>query len=173
MNYHHCCNDIWKVWSYFNTYIYERLMKWGRRHHSNKTGKWIFHRYWKRVNKRWTFTVTSNDTVYRLIHYDLRQKRIGTRISSHTNIFDLKNKKKIRQVLKSKRINLPYVKSQIWKKQKGICPGFYFFIDPLKPKILDLHHVIPKKDDGSDKFNNLRLLHEHCHYESHHGMLSS
>jgi RNA-directed DNA polymerase len=53
MNYHLCCNDIWKTWSYFNNYIYERLMKWGKRHHSNKTNKWIFNRYWKRVKKRW------------------------------------------------------------------------------------------------------------------------
>ena len=173
MNYHHCCNDIWKVWSYFNNYIYNRLLKWGRRHHSNKTNKWIFNRYWKRVNKRWTFTVKYKDTTYDLIHYDLRQKRIGTRISKNTNVFDLKNKKKIRQVLKSKSINLPFVKSQIWKKQKGICPGCKHFLDPLKPEILDLHHVIPKKEGGSDKFNNLRLLHEHCHYESHHGKLTS
>ena len=173
MNYHHCCNDIWKNWNYFNSYIYERLLKWGHRHHSNKTGKWIFNRYWKRHKKRWTFTVENKDKTYKLIHYDFRQKRIGTRISSQTNVFDLNNKKKIRQVLKSKKVNLSFVKSQIWNKQKGICPVCNTYLDPNNPKILDLHHVIPKKEGGSDKFNNLRLLHEHCHYVSHHGKLTS
>ena len=76
-------------------------------------------------------------------------------------------------MIKSKKVNLPFVKSQIWIKQKGICPGCYTYLDPLKPDILDLHHVIPKKEGGTDKFNNLRLLHEHCHYESHHGKLTS
>jgi 5-methylcytosine-specific restriction endonuclease McrA len=118
-------------------------------------------------------TVTLKNTIYKLILYDLQQKRIRTRIKQNTNVFDLKNKEKIRQVLNSKKINLPSVKGQIWKKQKGICPSCNTFLDPLYPKILDLHHVIPKKHGGSDKFSNLRLLHEHCHYESHHGKLTS
>ena len=174
INYHHCCNDIWKTWGYFNNYIYERLMKWGKRRHSNKTDKWIFNRYWTRINKRWTFTVTSDDgTIYTLNHYDLRQKRIGIRISKDTNIFNLKNKNKIRQVIKLKKANLSFVKNEIWKKQKGICPSCNYFLDPKQPEYLDLHHVIPKKDGGSDKFNNLKLLHEHCHYESHYAKLAS
>ena len=69
-------------------------MKWGQKHHSNKTNKWIFNRYWKRVKNRWTFTVTSNNTTYNLLHYNLPTKIIRTRISKNTNVFDLKNKKK-------------------------------------------------------------------------------
>ena len=173
MNYHHCCNNIWKNWSFFNKYIYERLMKWGHRRHGNKTSKWIFNRYWKRVKGRWTFSINANDTTYNLIHYDLQQKTIRTRISKDTNVFDLKNKDKIRKIINSKTISLPFNKSKVWKKQKGICPSCKCYLDPLNPEILDLHHVISKKDGGSDKLNNLRLLHEHCHYESHHGKLTS
>ena len=173
MNYHHCCNNIWKTWANLNQYLYERLMKWGRRHHSNKTGKWIFNRYWKRINNRWAFSVTSDNNTYNLIHYDLKQKNIRSRISMHTNVFDLKNKKKIRQVIRLKKVNLSFVKSAIWNKQKGMCPNCNCFLDPHNPGSFDLHHVIPKKHGGSDKFNNLRLLHEHCHYQSHYKRLSS
>lgn len=168
MNYHRCCNRIWKVWSKMNSYIFGRLIKWGLRRHSNKTKKWVFTRYWKHKKGRWTFTYTSKDVTKDLVHYNFQQKRTASRISSYTNIFDLKNRAKIRQVQLAKGTNFPFQKKQVWKKQKGICPGCNKFLDPKQPDILDLHHVIPRKEGGSDKLTNLKLMHEHCHYESHH-----
>ena len=44
---------------------------------------------------------------------------------------------------------------------------------PKNPEILDLHHIIPKKDGGPDKLTNLILLHSHCHYETHYAKLTS
>ena len=183
MNYHHCCNGIWNTWSALNAYTYGRLMKWGLKRHSNKTKKWVFTRYWKHINGRWTFTATPKDKTYTLMPYNLRQKRIGRRISQDTNVFDLKNNfshsrkapsgEKIRQVQLVKKVNLSFQKSQVWKKQKGLCPSCKQFLNPEQPGILDLHHVIPRKEGGLDKINNLLRMHEHCHYESHHGKLTS
>ena len=73
----------------------------------------------------------------------------------------------------AKKTNLPLQKFQIWKRQKGLCLGCKQLLEPGNPGILDLHHVIPKKDGGSDKLTNLLLMHEHCHYETHYGKLSS
>ena len=183
MNYHHCCNGIWKVWGDLNAYTYGRLMKWGLKRHSNKTKKWVFNHYWKHINGRWTFTVMSVAKTYTLMAYNLRQKRIGRRISQTTNIFDLKNNfshsrkapsgEKIRQVQLAKKVELSFQKSQVWKKQKGLCPSCKQFLNPEQSDVLDLHHVIPRKEGGSDKLTNLLLMHEHCHYESHHGKLTS
>nr|YP_009367416.1 hypothetical protein [Sarcinofilum mucosum]ARK14453.1 hypothetical protein [Sarcinofilum mucosum] len=173
MIYHHCCNNIWEVWGSMNNYLYERLMKWGQRRHGNKTKKWIFNKYWKHVNGRWTFTgTTNNNSTYILRSYDLRQKRIRTRISSTVNVFDLKNKTKIRQVQLEKSNDLPSKKARVWKKQHGICPGCNQTMDPIQSNILDLHHVIPRKDGKLDKLSNLILMHEHCHYETHTNFLS-
>ena len=63
--------------------------------------------------------------------------------------------------------NLPSTKGLVWKKQRGICPGCDQIMDPIQSNILDLHHVVPRKNGGSDQFSNLILLHEHCHYETH------
>jgi RNA-directed DNA polymerase len=91
MNYHHCANGIWDVWGSMDNYLYERLTKWCLRRHSNKTRKWVFEHYWKPIDGRWTFTVTTKQgDTYILNHYDLRQKRTGRRISSNINVFDLK-----------------------------------------------------------------------------------
>lgn len=181
MNYHHCCNRIWDTWNHFNHYTYKRLIKWCKRRHSNKTEKWVFNQYWKRDKgklpgtTRWVFQYKSEPKgeTYKLQHYDLKQKRTGPRISKNTNIYDLKNKEKIRQVIKLKKVNLPFNKSKIWYRQKGICPSCNCFLDPQQPDNLDLHHIKHNKDGGSDNLNNLTLLHEHCHYESHHGKLAS
>ena len=108
-----------------------------------------------------------DDQIYKLISYDLRQKKIRSRISAATNVFDLKNKAKIRQVQLAKTNDLPHTKSRIWKKQKGVCPGCKQHMDPNDSHILDLHHKIPRKEGGSDKLTHLLLMHEHCHYESH------
>jgi RNA-directed DNA polymerase len=168
MNYHHCTNGLWDVWGDMNKYLYERLMKWGLRRHSNKTKKWVFNRYWKHLNGSWTFTETTKEnTEYTLQKYDLRQKKIHTRINQTTNVFDLKNKVKIRQVQLAKTNDLPHKKELVWKKQKGVCPGCKQHMDPAESHILDLHHVLPRKEGGSDKLTNLLLMHEHCHYESH------
>ena len=114
MNYHHCANGIWDVWSYMNKYLYERLIKWGRRRHSNKTTKWVFNKYWKHIDGRWTFTASDpDDKIYKLISYDLRRKEIRSRISSAINVFDLKNKAKIRQLQILKSNNLPRKKELV------------------------------------------------------------
>ena len=168
MNYHHCCNGIWDVWATLNVYLYNRLMKWGRRRHGNKTSKWVFNRYWQHIKKRWNFCVTTTDKkLHTLTHYNLRQKRIRTRLKTTTNVFDLKNKNRVRQVQSAKRNILPHKKELVWKKQKGVCPKCGQYLNPEQSNILDLHHVIPKKSGGTDKLTNLLLMHEHCHYESH------
>jgi RNA-directed DNA polymerase len=125
MNYHRCCNGIWKVWGTMNKYLYERLMKWGCKKHSNKTKKWVFENYWRYVAGRWTFSApnkvtstlmigkknfvakapklwrtnySSSNISYTLMDYSLKQKRIGTRLRSKLAVFDLHTKAKIRQV---------------------------------------------------------------------------
>lgn len=169
MNYYHCTNGLWDVCA-MGKYLYERLMKWGQRRHSNKTTKWIFNRYWKHLNGRWTFSTSgSDDQIYKQISYDLRHKKIRFRISAATNVFDLKNKAKICQVQLAKTNDLPHTKSRIWKKQKGLCPGCKQHMDPNDSHILDLYHKILRKEGGAaqDKRTNLLLMHEPCHYESH------
>ena len=52
MNYHCCTNGLWKVWGAMDKYIYERVMKWCQRRHSNKFKEWLYLKYWKTI-KNW------------------------------------------------------------------------------------------------------------------------
>lgn len=167
MNYHQCTNGLWKVWSHMNKYAYERLMKWCRRRHPKKTKKWLYKNYWKSINNSKTFHyIKSNEKEYILKHYDLQQKKIRARLSVYTNVFDLKNKELVRTKVLNKRQTLSSIKEKLWRKQKSICPSCNRYLIPTE-NILDIHHIIPKKDGGSNKISNLVLLHEHCHYTIH------
>ena len=171
-NYHCYCNRIWKDWSHMKQYLFERLLKWGRKRHSNKTKKWVYQKYWLKVDGIKTFCITINNKtktqiIYSLKHYNKKQKRKGIRIPNELNVFDLKNKKKICKTQSEKNNNLPYNKYIVWRKQKSLCPICKTHLNPHQSNILDLHHVIPRSQGGNDKLNNLLLLHEHCHYESH------
>jgi RNA-directed DNA polymerase len=141
---------------------------------SNKSSKWIFNNYWKHSDGRWTFYTTyGQNKSTTLLPYNLAQKKIRTRLSYKVNIFDLNNKDLIRKKQLAKKVYLIYKKQIVWRKQKALCPVCNQYLNPLQPDMIDLHHVIPRKDGGTDKYDNLKLLHEHCHYESHTNSIAS
>ncbi|MBF2057275.1 MAG: HNH endonuclease [Cyanobacterium sp. T60_A2020_053] len=47
------------------------------------------------------------------------------------------------------------------KSKKGRCPhcGQFF----TSEDIIEIDHIIPKSLGGSNKYDNLQLLHRHCH----------
>jgi hypothetical protein len=86
-------------------------MKWGQKRHGNETKNWSFKRYRKHLAGRWTFTIKGwEETTDTLMHYNLKQKRRGRRITQDRNVFDFKNKEKIRQVQLTKSNHFPFQK---------------------------------------------------------------
>lgn len=58
---------------------------------------------------------------------------------------------------------------RLMKKQKGICPCCENPItkDDIADKKVHAHHMLPRSKGGSEKLNNLRLLHQSCHVLAH------
>jgi 5-methylcytosine-specific restriction endonuclease McrA len=56
--------------------------------------------------------------------------------------------------------------------QKGFCLKCKQYMDPGYPRLIHVHHVVARKDGGSNKLSNLVLLHEHCHYTIHTNVVS-
>ena len=54
-----------------------------------------------------------------------------------------------------------YRKSKLLKIQKGICPICQkkFTIG----NIMEVDHILPKRKGGKDTYQNLQLIHRHCH----------
>jgi RNA-directed DNA polymerase len=51
--------------------------------------------------------------------------------------------------------------SKLIKKQKGICPHCGLYISSTD--IVEVDHIKPKSLGGKDTYDNLQLLHKHCH----------
>ncbi|WP_366557996.1 HNH endonuclease [Okeania sp. SIO3B5] len=51
--------------------------------------------------------------------------------------------------------------AKLMKRQKGKCPhcGLYF----TDTDIVEVDHIVPKNLGGKDTYDNLQLLHKHCH----------
>lgn len=166
-NYHCCCNDIWKVWGYMNHYLYKCLMKWCLRRHSNKTKKWIYLNYWKNRKSGKSFVINYKNQEFILKSYSSKQKLIRTRLSNQINVFDLANKKLIQKKTTTIKQNLTGNKGLLWSMQKGSCQICKQYMNPSYSRLLHVHHVVARKNGGSNKLSNLVLLHEHCHYTIH------
>jgi RNA-directed DNA polymerase len=70
---------------------------------------------------------------------------------------------------------VPELKRTLAKKQNGICPVCKTALfsqsmqtTPTDEKV-EIHHIKPVKDGGTNEFKNLVLLHRFCHAQITHG----
>jgi RNA-directed DNA polymerase len=49
------------------------------------------------------------------------------------------------------------------ERQKGKCARCGLYIN--SEDVVEVDHIVPKKEGGKDYYENLQLLHRHCHHE--------
>ena len=54
---------------------------------------------------------------------------------------------------------------KVYKKQKGICPYCHQLVTDISE--VDTHHMLPVRHGGTERLNNLWLLHQDCHKSLH------
>ena len=144
--------------------MFIKLWKWAaRRHKGDHKGKWwIKNKYFKHIGTRnWVFATVDDKgkPIKRLkSHSDTKIVRhIKVRGTKHVydgdNIYWAKRN--------AKNPLLPIRVKKLLSKQKGICP---YCGSPFKnDDIMEVDHIIPKCEGGKDIYQNLQLLHGHCH----------
>lgn len=150
--------------------IFKALWKWAKRRHPKKTAAWIKQRYFFRTEKGrdWCFFGRKEGRKAVLIRaMDVRIER-HSKIKGHANPYDLewemyiesRMDRKIRESLKDRKKIF-----NLWQSQNGICLI-------CQQKITDKtqwhkHHIVWKINGGSNKNDNLVLLHPNCHRQVH------
>ena len=148
-----------------------KLWKWGLKRHRNKGKKWLKSKYFQSESiydnkkntfssKDWIFATTKdgliNDRLY--YHSDTKFKKY-VKVNGESSPFDGN------LVYWSSRMGksplMPQGKAKLLKIQKGKCNwcGLTFLHDD----VIEKDHIIPKSRGGTDYYNNLQLLHQHCH----------
>ena len=155
-----------KTFSTIDHRLWEKLWRWAKRRHPKKTKKWIMRKYFTTKIPKWVFKdetgnkikITASIPIVRFamtktgmrIHADDKETREYWQKRVYTNALSQVYTIKVERLM---------------KKQKGICPscGNPITKDDIADSKAHAHHMLPRSKGGTEKSNNLRLLHQDCH----------
>jgi RNA-directed DNA polymerase len=149
------------AYSVIDYLTYQKLRAWAKRRHSKKNGEWVSKRYWQSIGgDNWVFATKKEDlTSLRLLNH------ADTPIVRHVKVKGESSPYDGNLVYWSTRMDnnpeMPNRISKLLKKQKGKCThcGLFF----RENDVLEVDHKIPKSQGGKDIYDNMQLLHRHCH----------
>ena len=163
-----------ETFSYISHRVWQYLWRWSKRRHPRKNTKWIRKRYFRTIKgNRWTFACTTSDRRGKdkeLILCQIEKTTIERHIKVKGNASpddpSLKEywEKRHQKYGKSHldKGSKPY---KIAENQKWKCP---LCGEPLfNREEIDIHHIIPVVEGGTDDMENLQHLHKPCHKQVH------
>jgi RNA-directed DNA polymerase len=132
-----------------------QLRAWAR----YRTGRFDFktlNKYWRYLENRRTFS--TNKGVRLACHAETQINR-HIKVKGHKSYFD--GDVLYWSIRKGTHPEMPNRIALLLKRSTGKCSecGLMFGGEDL----IEVDHKIPKKDGGTDKFDNLQPLHRHCH----------
>ncbi|MBG1262979.1 group II intron reverse transcriptase/maturase [Nostoc commune] len=141
--------------------MYQKLSAWAKCRHPKKNRGWVSKRYWHSIgSNNWVFATRKEGlTPLRLLNH------ADTPIVRHVKVKGESSPYDGNLVYWSTRMGknpeMPKRVATLLKKQKGKCThcGLFFREDD----VLEVDHKIPKSKGGKDIYDNLQLLHRHCH----------
>ena len=158
-----------KTFSSISYHLWKICYRMLRKRHRTRNARWIYDKYFTEVEgNKWILCSKSkydgkekiDIKLFQIAYVEIKRHSLCSSI----NPYDPENYDYFRSrvVNKSKHsILLGRVRSQLLKRQKGICPVCDTRL--LGWEDMEVHHVIPRKQGGTDKPKNLRLLHKTCH----------
>jgi len=142
--------------------IFEKLRAWAYRRHPKKNRKWICKKYWITIGERnWEFAQKWKGKTYILFNHP--DKPIERHILVKNNVSPYDGNLVYWSNRHGKNPLLPSRVAKLLKKQKGVCP--HCNMKFLEQDVMEVDHIIPQSKGGRDEWENLQLLHRHCHDE--------
>ena len=151
-----------EIFSGMDNLTYQQLRAWANRRHPNKNHSWIANKYWQTIgNDNWVFANNGSGKrkkMHLIKHSEtpiIRHKKVQGERSPYDGDFVYWSTRMGKHPEIDKRT------ATLLKQQKGICTycGLFFKDGDL----LETDHIIPKTKKGLDTYDNLQLLHRHCH----------
>jgi RNA-directed DNA polymerase len=158
---HSICGE---TFAKLDTFVWQRVYRWAKRQHSDKTGRWITDRYFPhRPGEAWRFTDPATGKQLLRVREAVKPQR-HLKIRGAANPFDREWEAYFqhRDRELALRASSPF-RAKISRQQDGLCPGCRQVIQVEEE--VELHHR-----DGNHQNNrlgNLVLLHPTCHRQEH------
>ena len=143
-----------KTYSKVDHLIYEKLRAWAR---TRGKGDINVTKYWRTVNgRKWCFS--TEDGMELKQHSDtpiVRHIKVKGAASPYDGNWSYWSKRRGEYPETPNRV------ASLIKRQKGICShcGLYF----TSTDIVEVDHIKPTSLGGKDTYDNIQLLHRHCH----------
>ena len=161
-----------QVFGNIDRFLWQKTLHWAKRRHPQKSITWIIRKYYSRQYKR------------RILHFT--DKKAKRSLGKMSNVF---SKRRFIQVKKGKRIynadhaeywnKREYLNTRhrlyakeirvLFEKQNGLCP--YCKSQITEENVINseahVHHMLPRTLGGTERYSNLRLLHNDCHVDLH------
>jgi len=151
-----------EIFSGMSKLTYQQLRAWGNRRHPNKNQSWVVNKYWQTIgNDNWVFANRKEGKRQRM-HLI---KHSETPIVRHIKVQGGRSPYDGDFVYWCTRMGKhPEVDTRtatLLKRQKGKCAhcGLFFKDGDL----LEIDHITPERKGGKNSYDNLQLLHRHCH----------
>lgn len=154
--------------------LFHALWQWAKRRHPNKNKAWIKQKYFQSTfTRQWVFSgqVIGRDKTpqtIRLLEPTQIHIRRHIKIRSDANPYDPNWAAYFEQRTRSEMTDALSTSRELlalWKEQKGICPVCQQKI--TKETGWHNHHLIWRRDGGSDGHENRVLVHSNCHRQVH------
>lgn len=151
-----------EIFSKIDHLIFLKLWSWAKKRHHNKSKKWIIRKYWhSHKGDNWVFSMNSEEAGVKLLKHSKTPIVRFIKVKQKASPFD--GNLKYWATRKGKSPELPTMISKLLKSQNGKCKhcGLLF----REEDVMEVDHIIPKSKGGKNTYNNLQLIHRHCHDE--------
>lgn len=159
-----------QTFNYVDYRIWKMLWQWCKRRHANRNKRWVKRKYFRSVkNRNWVFSgVKPDGKVLDLLYANDTPIKRHKKIKAEANPYDPEHEEYFEQRLDYAWSNSDQGKRrtmQLWIRQQKCCPMCKQYI--TFETGWNIHHVLERHKGGSDKLDNLLLLHPNCHRKIH------
>jgi RNA-directed DNA polymerase len=163
-----------KAFNEIGAYVFRIFYRSLRKRHRSRNATWIYARYFTKLGKRnWILCSKARrkngEDEITIKLFQIQDVTITRHIvCKGLNSFDPENATYFEKRIASgsrRSIVLGRQRTNLLKKQKGICPVCDGILRDNFYEDLEVHHILPRKERGSDNLSNLLLLHKTCHQQ--------
>jgi RNA-directed DNA polymerase len=143
-------------------HLYPLLLRWAKRRHPGKSASWIRIRYWRTIGKdHWRFATPD---AYSLNKHAAITIQRHVKVKGNASPFDGTLLYWAKRLHQSHPLTMSKL-GALLHKQQGKCRWCELFFQ--ESDLIEIDHLTPRKDGGTDELSNLFALHRHCHDQRH------
>ena len=143
-------------------HLYPLLLRWAKRRHPRKSASWIRIRYWRTIGKdHWRFATPDE---YSLNNHAAITIQRHVKVKGNASPFDGNLLYWAKRLHQSHPLTMSKL-GALLHKQQGKCRWCELFFQ--ESDLIEIDHLTPRKDGGTDELSNLYALHRHCHDQRH------